>query len=128
MPQAHRLERAELMQSRDQTKAGMPTTLQTARYPATKTIAGTALPAAARAYRPTTGRTAGSIIAAIMVTHAMRNAANDIADRVSIGIASPRISAALTTIHHQPRPATPSSNAGNQISVRDRPRPWPLST
>src|ERR1700731_2093815 len=65
----------------DATKAGMPTTLQTARCPATKTIAGTALPAAARAYRPTTGRTVGSIIAAIMATQAMRNAASDIVAR-----------------------------------------------
>jgi hypothetical protein len=75
----------------------MPTTLQTAGYPATKTIAGPALPAAARAYRPTTGRTVGSIIAAIMATQAMRNAASDIVASVSTGMASPRMPAALTT-------------------------------
>src|ERR1700737_3012750 len=86
----------------DATKAGMPTTLQTARCPATKTIAGTALPAAARAYRPTTGRTVGSIIAAIMATQAMSYAAGDIAASVSTGMVSPRMPAALTADHHQP--------------------------
>lgn len=74
------------------------------------------------------GRTAGSIIiAAIIATHAMRNAATNIVDCAAIGIASPRMPATLTTDRHQPRPAKPSSTAGSQISVHDRPRPWLVS-
>ncbi len=57
-----------------------------------------------------------------MATHAMRNAANDIVDwaPIDIDIVSPRMPAALTTDHHQPRPAKISRTAGNHTSVRDR--------
>ena len=91
-------------------------------YPATKTATGAACPlAAALAYSRTTGTTAGNIIAAIIATHATRNATNDIAmagcgsigipsiGMPSIGILSPAMSPALTADHHHPTPARISS-------------------
>src|ERR1700730_16503106 len=116
----------------------MPTALHTARYPATNPTIGAVLPTTARAYKRTTGTTVGSIIAAIIATHITRNAANDIVDGVPMGIdgpasmdivdwvsiciPSPCIPAALTTDHHQPRPAAVSRTAGNHKSVHGRPR------
>ena len=57
-----------------------------------------------------------------MATQATRNAAKGIGDMVSMDIPSLRMSLAVTADHHQPSPATLSRTAGNQISVRDRPR------
>ena len=76
-------------------------------------------PPGRRGGRPAT--TAGNIIAAIIATHATRNATNDIVGCGSIDIPSPPmpalISPALTVDHHQPRPASISSATGSQMSL-----------
>jgi hypothetical protein len=72
----------------------------------------------------TTGATAGNIIAAIIATHAIRKAMNDIVcsgwGSIGIGIVSagsPAILPALTADHHHPRPARSSSVNGGQMSL-----------
>src|SRR5437899_9649988 len=70
---------------------------------------------------PTTGSTAGNIIAAIIATQATRNATSDIVGCGCIGtpstdIVSAPMSPAVTADHHQPSPATVSNPACSQIS------------